>query len=110
MGEIVTTGRWRPMAGHEGEFVEAWRSFASWANSMPGAGTLRLTRDAVDAGRFVSFGSWRSDEAVRAWKSAHDFRERIARVLEHVDEFEPAELMVVATVVSPAAATPIQAV
>jgi heme-degrading monooxygenase HmoA len=95
--EIFTTGRWKPNAGKEEAFVEAWAAFAVWASEMPGAGTLRLTRDIQEAQVFLSFGAWESIDAVRTWKSAPDFRERIARVLQHVDEFEPSELTLVAT-------------
>jgi hypothetical protein len=59
-------------------------------------GRLVLTRDLRDAHVFVSFGAWKSIDAVRVWKGAPDFRERMARVLRHVAEFEPAELAVVA--------------
>lgn len=95
MAEIYTTGTWEPNSGAEEAFVEAWAEFAAWASRMPGAGTLRLTRDRRDGRRFLSFGAWRSDEAVRAWKSAPEFQERLARVLQHVDEFHSAELGVV---------------
>jgi heme-degrading monooxygenase HmoA len=78
-------------------FVAAWSEFAAWAGGTPGAGTLRLARDTRDPERFVSFAAWDSIEEVRAWKSAPDFRERVARVLQHVAEFEPSELKVVAT-------------
>jgi heme-degrading monooxygenase HmoA len=97
MAEIYTTGRWKPNAGKEEAFVEAWAGFAAWASEKTGAGTLRLTRDVRDTELFLSFGAWESIDAVRAWKSAPDFRERLARVLQHVDEFEPTELTVVAT-------------
>jgi heme-degrading monooxygenase HmoA len=97
VGEIFTTGTWRPNVGKEDAFVDAWAGFAAWASGMPGAGTLRLARDVRDAELFVSFGMWESIDTVRAWKSAPDFRERLARVLQHVDEFEPSELALVAT-------------
>ena len=98
MAAIYTTGRWKTDPGKEEAFVEAWMGFAAWACEQPGAGTLRLTRDLRDNGVFLSFGAWESTEAVRAWKSAPEFRERMARVLQHVDEFVPSELAVVATV------------
>jgi heme-degrading monooxygenase HmoA len=118
MAEIYTTGRWQPNPGKEAAFVEAWARFAAWASDMPGAGTLRLTRDVRDAGVFVSFGRWESIDAVHAWKRSPDFRERMARVLQHVDEFEATELAVVAAatvgeasaVASPAADEPARAV
>ena len=94
MSEIYTTGVWRPKPGREREFVEAWTTFAGWAATMPGAGTLRLARDAGDPGRFVSLARWQNEDVVRAWKASPQFRERIGRVLQHVDGFEPAELTV----------------
>ena len=97
MSEIYTTGTWKPNASKQDAFIEAWTSFATWASGRPGACTLRLTRDLRSAGVFFSFGTWASIDAVRAWKSAPDFRDRLARVLQHVDEFEPAELELVAT-------------
>jgi heme-degrading monooxygenase HmoA len=98
MAAIYTTGRWKPHPGKEDAFVDAWTSFAGWACEQPGAGTLQLTRDLRDDGVFLSFGAWESSDAVRAWKTSPDFRERMARVLQHVDEFEPSELAVVASV------------
>ena len=98
MSEVYTTGSWKPYPGSERAFIEAWSSFASWASGMAGAGTLRLVRDLHAPGRFVSFGDWQSSEQVRAWKSSPEFRERMAHVLQHVDEFEPTELELVAAV------------
>ena len=97
MSELYTQGVWKPAVGKEGAFVEAWLAFAGWASGMPGAGTLRLVRDVRNWERFVSFGTWDSAEHVRTWKSHPEFRQRIARVLQHVDEFEPTELSLVAT-------------
>jgi heme-degrading monooxygenase HmoA len=96
MSQTYTTGSWKPTAGKQDMFVAAWAEFAAWASGMPGAGALRLARDTRDPERFVSFAAWDSVEAVRAWKSAPDFRGRLARVLQHVAEFEPSELNVVA--------------
>jgi heme-degrading monooxygenase HmoA len=97
MAELITTGVWTVNATKEQAFVEAWAEFAAWASSMPGAGTLRLGRDSGDPRRFVSMAPWASTDAVRAWKSSPEFKERMAQVLQHVDEFHPAELDVVAT-------------
>jgi heme-degrading monooxygenase HmoA len=98
MAAIYTTGRWKTNPGKEDAFVKAWTGFAGWACEQPGAGTLRLTRDLRDDRVFVSFGAWGSSDAVRAWKTSPDFRERMARVLQHVDEFEPSELAAVVSV------------
>jgi heme-degrading monooxygenase HmoA len=97
MAEIYTTGTWTPYPGKEEDFVRAWAEFASWASGMPGAGLLSLTRDVRDTERFVSFGGWESLEQVRDWKGSPDFRERMAQVLQHVAEFQPTELRLIAT-------------
>jgi heme-degrading monooxygenase HmoA len=60
MAEIYTVGMWKAKAGEEREFIEAWREFAAWGSTMPGVGTLRLTRDANDPSRFLSFAPWKA--------------------------------------------------
>ena len=94
---VYTSGTWRTNADSEDAFLAAWEQFAGWASSMPGAGRLRLVRGISDPGLFVSFGDWDSIEQVRSWKRSPAFRERMARVLQHVDSFEPLELELVAT-------------
>jgi len=96
MTEVYTTGTWKPNAGEEDAFVDAWGEFACWASDMPGAGTVRLARDLRDPERFVSFAAWDSIEAVRDWKSSPEFKERMSRVQQHVDKFAPTELEMVA--------------
>jgi heme-degrading monooxygenase HmoA len=91
MYEIFTAGRFEVEPGNEDAFVDAWSEFAAWASQRPGAGTLRLFRDVRNAGRFVSFGQWDDAEAVRAWKSSPEFKERIGRVVRQATEFEPTE-------------------
>ena len=98
MTELVTTGSWLVNPTEEAEFIQAWAAFAEWASSMPGAASLRLGRDVGDPLRFVSYGLWEDTDSVRAWKSAPQFREQMARVLQYVGDFQPAELEVVATV------------
>jgi heme-degrading monooxygenase HmoA len=92
MGAVYTTGSWKPSQGREDDFVAAWEEFAGWASGRLGAGRLRLTRDLFEEGRYVSFGEWTSLEEVHAWKASPEFKERMAQVLQHVDEFKPAEL------------------
>ena len=97
MAEVYTTGSWKTKPEQEQAFIEAWLEFAAWASASSGAGTLRLARDVRSRDRFVSFGRWDSIDSVRAWKTSPEFRERIGRVVQHVDEFEPTELVVAAT-------------
>lgn len=96
MSEAFTTGYWKPYDGQEEAFIEAWAVFAHWASEMPGAGTVRLARDLRNPGHFVSFAAWESIEAIRAWKSSPEFKERMGRVQQHVDKFSPTELELVA--------------
>jgi heme-degrading monooxygenase HmoA len=97
MTTIYTSGTWAPSPGGEAAFVAAWEQFAAWASAMPGAGRLHLARDLGEPARFVSFGEWETIEQVRGWKGSPEFKERMARVLQHVDEFRPAELALVAS-------------
>ena len=104
MSVVYTTGNWKPSPGREEAFVEAWEKFAAWASAMPGAGTLRLTRDLFDEGRYISFGDWASADAARNWKSSTEFKEQLAKVLQHVGEFQTSELGLVATATEGSAA------
>jgi heme-degrading monooxygenase HmoA len=89
MPETYTSGVWLVKPGEEEAFVAAWRDFAAWGRTIPGCGTLRLVRDVENPSRFMSFGPWESFEAQRAWKEHEEFRERIMRVRQHVEDFTP---------------------
>jgi heme-degrading monooxygenase HmoA len=93
--EMMTTGTWIVEGVKQPAFLEAWAAFAAWASSMDGAGTLRLGRDSRDPDRFVSYGPWDSGAQAHAWKANAEFRERMAHVMQHVDEFYATELEVV---------------
>ena len=97
MAELITSGVWTVDAAKEGAFVEAWAEVASWASSMSGAGMLWLGRDTCDLARFTSVAPWEITDAVRAWKSGPEFRQRMAQVMQHVNDFHPSELDGVAT-------------
>jgi heme-degrading monooxygenase HmoA len=98
MSELVTTGVWRVRPGQEAEFVHEWTQFTRWASKMPGATTLRLACDNADPQRYVSFAPWTDADAAHAWKHSPEFRERIAQVLQYVEDFQPTELATVAVV------------
>jgi heme-degrading monooxygenase HmoA len=98
MGEVYTTGSWRPFAGQEEAFLAEWKEFMAWACSQPGAGRAILARDLRDPERFVSVAAWDSIDAVKAWKGSSEFKPRMSRVQAHVDKFAPTELDVVAVV------------
>jgi heme-degrading monooxygenase HmoA len=95
-GGFYTTGSWRPFPGKEDDFVEAWEEFAGWGSAFEGAGTATLARDLRDEGVFTSFMDWDSVEAIRAWKTHPEFKERMGQVQQYIDTFAPTELKVVA--------------
>ena len=98
MYEVFTHGRFEVEPENEEAFVAAWSEFATWASERAGAGTLRLVRNVRNAGRFFSFGQWDDADAIRAWKSSAEFKERIGRVVRQAAEFEPTELVTIAKV------------
>lgn len=98
MREVYSSGAWTANEGEDEAFVEAWTEFARWLSTMPGAGTARLTRDLTEPRRYLSFAPWESAEAMRAWKSNPEFPQRMAAVREHVTDFTPSELEVIAEV------------
>jgi heme-degrading monooxygenase HmoA len=98
MTETYTSGLWTVKSGEEQEFVEAWKEFARWAGTMPGSQALRLVRDLEDSSRFLSFAPWESFESQQAWKQLPDFRERIAQVRKHCEDFQPSTYELVAEV------------
>jgi heme-degrading monooxygenase HmoA len=91
MYEIFTAGRFEVEPGNEDAFIDAWSEFAAWASERPGARTLRLFRDVRNPGRFVSLGRWEDADAIQAWKSSSEFKERIGRVVTQATDFEPTE-------------------
>ena len=97
MTESMTTGTWIVSEDKEAAFFDAWASFAAWSSSMSGATTLRLGRDRADARRFVSFAAWDSADAVQAWKTMPEMQQRLAQVVQYVDDFHNEELVVTVT-------------
>jgi len=95
---VYTHGTWNVKPGQEGEFVRRWHDLADWTiANFPGArGTL--LRDVEQPSRFVSFGPWPTSEHAERWRSASGFGERVTRIRETLESFEPATLQLVAEV------------
>ena len=89
MTETYTSGIWVVKPGEDDALVEEWRSFVTWAGSMPGSGTFRLVRDTDRPSIYMSFAPWESFDAQQAWKELPEFRERIGRVRSHCEDFQP---------------------
>lgn len=98
MGVAYSSGAWTAKEGEGDAFVEAWTEFARWLSTMPGAGTARLTRDLSEPQRYLSFAPWDTVEDMHAWKSSPEFGQRMRVVREHVAEFAPRELELIAEV------------
>jgi heme-degrading monooxygenase HmoA len=96
--EIFTYGRFEVAPENEQAFVDAWSHFATWISERPGNRAVRLHRDVRNARRFVSVGQWDDADAVRAFKSEREFKERLATIVRHATEFEPTELVTVVKV------------
>lgn len=88
-----TQGVWLVKPGRADEFVAAWSEFAQWTkDNVPGALWAKLLRDVDNENRFVTIGPWASTDAIDHWRSLDGWRERVARVRELLDGFEPATL------------------
>jgi heme-degrading monooxygenase HmoA len=92
---VYTLGVWFVKKGREEEFVRAWDDLAQWTveSGYESHGTLVRDRDAPY--RFISFGPWPSAEAAGRWRESDGYRERLDRLDELVDRFEPQTLDVV---------------
>lgn len=89
MNEFLTHTTWHVHAGMEEEFVRRWEDWSSWSQIEGLVGQVRLLRDADDPRTFVSFGKWLSIADVRAWRARAGYAERVARLQELVESFEP---------------------
>jgi heme-degrading monooxygenase HmoA len=87
---------WVVKEGRESEFVERWSEWADWTRRQGLASHALLLRDVDDPKRFVSFGPWESMQAVSGWRAQAGYQERVARLREVVELFEPRTLDVVA--------------
>ena len=89
MTETYTSGVWIVKDGEEEDFVREWSDFVGWASGFAGSGVFRLVRDLDSPGTYMSFAPWDSFDAQQAWKDQPDFRDRIAQVRHHCDDFQP---------------------
>jgi len=95
---VYTHGTWIVKPGQEDEFERRWHELAGWTiSNFPGArGTL--LRDLEQPGRFVSFGPWPTAGHADRWRAAPGFADRVARIRETLESFEPRTLQLVAEI------------
>lgn len=96
MGQPFTHGTWTVTPGREQDFVAAWTELAEWTfREVPGGVWAKLLRDAAAPNRFVSFGPWESLEAIDRWRALPGWQERVGRLRELLDDFQPSTLELV---------------
>ena len=98
MGSPFTHTTWQVKPGLEDQFVERWREWAEWSHRQGLRAHARLLRDVESPGTFVSFGPWETIAAVRTWRGEAGYHERVARLQELVEGFEPRTLEQVAEI------------
>ncbi len=93
-----TLGIWNVMRGNEEAFIIEWRTFARWtAEHFPDGGTGHLLQDSERSSWFVSFGSWKDSETIKAWRAAPEFQAFAAKAKSLCENFEPHSMKLVAT-------------
>jgi heme-degrading monooxygenase HmoA len=95
MESHYTHTTWRVKPGREADFVERWAEWAEWSHLQGLGANALLLRDVESPDTFLSFGPWVSVAAVAAWRAMPGYQERVARLQEVVDGFEPRTLEVV---------------
>ena len=96
MADAYSHSTWVVKPGLEDEFVRRWTELADWSSLQGLTARATLLRDVDDRRRFVSFGPWESVDRIARWRSQAGFHERIVRLQEVVESFEPRTLHVVA--------------
>jgi heme-degrading monooxygenase HmoA len=95
MENLYTHTTWRVKPGREGDFVERWAEWADWSHRQGLQEEALLLRDVESPQTFVSFGPWESVDVVRGWRALPGYQERVERLREVLDSFEPETLEVV---------------
>jgi heme-degrading monooxygenase HmoA len=92
MGEPYTHTTWRVKPGMEEEFIARWSEWVDWSRHQGFRARATLLRDVESPSTFVSFGPWENLDAVRNWRALPGYHERVARLHEVVEGFEPRTL------------------
>jgi heme-degrading monooxygenase HmoA len=92
MAATYTLSVWTVKEGQEEEFVRRWHELAELGWQMGLTGSAKLLRDVDNPRVFVSFGPWQSLDKVARWRSSPEFHDRISRLQEVLDRFEPRTL------------------
>ena len=96
MSQAYTLTVWQVKPGLEDDFVQRWSEWIEWSHRQGLQAHARLLRDVDTPGKFVSFGPWETLQAVRSWRALEGYQERVARLQEVLQNFEPETLELVA--------------
>jgi heme-degrading monooxygenase HmoA len=96
MENLYTHTTWVVAPEREAQFVELWSDWVEWSRRQGFKAQAMLLRDAEDPRTFVSFGPWESSGAVRNWRTLPGYHERLAKLADVVEQFDPRTLEVVA--------------
>ncbi len=95
---IYSLGIWTVRAGRERDFIREWENFAAWtANNQPGAVEAKLLQDLANPRKFISFGPFKSQEAINAWRETSEFKGFVDKVRVMCESFLPHTMKPVAT-------------
>ena len=81
--------------GREEDFIARWREWVDWSRREGFSADALLLRDVEDTRLFVSFAPWENLSAIRSWRRLSGYHERVARLREAVESFQPRTLDVV---------------
>ena len=96
MTETYSHTTWKVKPGMEDEFVERWSEWVEWSHLQGLGARATLLRDVESPGTFISYGPWASFDAVKSWRGLSGYHERVARLQEVVESFDPRTLRLVA--------------
>src|ERR687886_534433 len=88
-GQSYSSGEWSVRAGSEDEFIRRWNAFIEWTlNNARGANSFVLVRSTEEPRKFLSLGSWESEEAQSAWREMPRMQELLGQCRELCEEFD----------------------
>lgn len=96
MTGLYTAGDWQVNEGSAEAFIGAWTELAEWTiSNVPGCTFAKLLRDHDDPNHFLSFSPWRDEDAVTAWRELPGFVERVGRLQDLLEDFNPRTMRIV---------------
>ena len=98
METLYTHTTWSVKPDLEDEFVQRWTEWAEWSHRQGLDAPALLLRDLENPRTFISFGPWQSVTAIKNWRALAGYHERVGRLREVVEGFEPQTLEITARV------------